>query len=506
MMESPLKIEMASKKSTELLSRAIESGRIDEVDTLLLAGASTSHNFPLHLAIDGGRSDIVNSLLCAEASPDQHDGGLFRLGAFNYPIHLAAQRGECAMVEALLAAGASVSARNGDGFKALHLAVSGENKNHEHIVQDLIEAGSNVEAKDRLGRTALHLAVNPAIVRLLIMAGADTEANFNRLTPLQLAVENRKHAIVQALVDGGASVEVLNDLQQTPLTISSMLGDDVLVSTLLGADATTLCVDSHGMGPLDYSAFGRHGKVMSLLTSARYKEEVKPARWDAKIQLHHERWAQLLTMMKFKKEETCARKVVRLTAMQVIIVKSCRSGINDEMRGLYENAICGLSDVDRADFHAVLKVKLSAVRIVGDKSNNLRSELDENQSLSSLMQSRPERDYQNMQLVESSTHWSQSIEQQKHRHLCRKCADCRREFNAMTWRHQCNACGAVCCSSCIAKRKLWMQSEVSRRCCCTLCEKSLVWQQHKATFRLRQASAWNSKEYGRAQPRWREAS
>ena len=71
--------------------------------------------------------------------------------------------------------------------------------------------------------TPLHLAVrwieDPAVIQALVDAGADVDVkNADGDTPLHLAVRwIEDPAVIQALVDAGADVDVKNDYGDTPL-------------------------------------------------------------------------------------------------------------------------------------------------------------------------------------------------------------------------------------------------------------------------------------------------
>lgn len=98
-----------------------------------------------------------------------------------------------------------------------------------------LAAGENPNAKSPDGRTPLHFAAtrdNPAIIMALIAGGARTTTqSAEGLTPLCAAAKDGQSVpVVQALIDGGASVDGICRMQWGPNPI--------------GPNATALCIAS----------------------------------------------------------------------------------------------------------------------------------------------------------------------------------------------------------------------------------------------------------------------
>lgn len=198
------------------------------ITALLDAGApmharDRSDHTPLHHAAQHGTPANVRTLIEAGARVDMRASGFSVDWGWDWtPLHLAAQNPDPGVVRVLLEAGADVSARAYYGQTPLHLAADNENS---EVTALLLEAGGDVNAREWMGRTPLHVAAagngNPAVIELLIDAGADLQAvgnhaeEYRRIyspldgaTPLhEAAASNSNPAVVTALVRAGAEID-----------------------------------------------------------------------------------------------------------------------------------------------------------------------------------------------------------------------------------------------------------------------------------------------------------
>lgn len=189
------------------------------------------------------------------------------------PIIMAASNGYHEIVTLLIAAGADVVMKN--AFNPLHSSVySGDTETIEVVLEALADAGVEdaINIRDPSGHTALFEAARCGIVdaiETLFEYGANVElANYQGMTPLMIAVEERQVEAVNALISAGADTNRgCNDYSGTPLMMAAQttytemlmtrerITDDVrkdyqicLALLLGGADPNI--VNIHGKTPL----------------------------------------------------------------------------------------------------------------------------------------------------------------------------------------------------------------------------------------------------------------
>ena len=119
--------------------------------------------------------------------------------------------------------GAKINQPNELGYTAI---ITAADYNRLEVVKCLIDSGADVNQPTPTGYTALIAASykgNVEMAQLLLRNGAHVDQGYGGETPLVLAVRNRKLAMVEILVDGGASVEAANAEGHTPLEIAREL-------------------------------------------------------------------------------------------------------------------------------------------------------------------------------------------------------------------------------------------------------------------------------------------
>lgn len=187
--ESPAEIA-AAEQSGWLSERLLKRVSLQDAQSLLARGANPS------IADEHGQTALMLA-----ASPPL-DRGMFRL---------------------LVQSGADVDARRNDGFTGLHLACSG---GMDDTAEEWVRAGADVQARGPKGATPLMLAAKwPAIVRLLLSAGADVHAiDQDGHTALAYAIilqswvkPSRQLEALRTMLAAGADVNVRDREGITPL-------------------------------------------------------------------------------------------------------------------------------------------------------------------------------------------------------------------------------------------------------------------------------------------------
>jgi len=204
---------------------------------------------PLHLAVLSMKADMV-FVLCqnhvSQASlidmPASRDGST--------ALHLAMRVGNQKAAKILLAQGASVELLDKDGATPLHRLVMQEDRGSASMVRELQVAGADVNVRSSNGESPLHLAAvsgNALAVKALLDIGADIDARTGSvasqpgsdeelvagMTPLSLAVQYGKVAVVRVLLSRGASTSVASDAGASPLHLAAAVGGSPEVAQLL---------------------------------------------------------------------------------------------------------------------------------------------------------------------------------------------------------------------------------------------------------------------------------
>lgn len=250
---------------------------------------------PLHCALQGGHQELAKHVLVAGADVNVKDH------AGDTPLHLAAALEEDNLVCTLLRRGARMDAANSKGQSSLHIAVghgrinsaralleAGADPNVRYTEEDsisnqcsplylarrnltmtkvLLKHGADLKTQDKVGYTALHWAVSegsPGVVEALVEGGASLEARsfrmilfkypFKGFTPLHAASINLES--MRMLLRKGANINVKDGNGQTPLHVVCKISAKVTSALTMadfmlrrGADETI--TDNDGYTPDD---------------------------------------------------------------------------------------------------------------------------------------------------------------------------------------------------------------------------------------------------------------
>ncbi|XP_023262054.1 palmitoyltransferase ZDHHC13 isoform X2 [Seriola lalandi dorsalis] len=184
----------------------------------------------LHWAAINNRSELVKYFISKGAIVDQLGGDLN-----STPLHWAIRQGHLPMVIQLMRYGADPSVADGEGYRALHLAILFQ---HMAIAAYLMAKGQEVDGPDCNGQTPLMLAaqkiIGPEPTNFLIKNNASVSAvdKVNRNTPLHCAVLAGNVDAAHILLEAGASVDADNINGHTPIDLAHQVHSPLLIHML----------------------------------------------------------------------------------------------------------------------------------------------------------------------------------------------------------------------------------------------------------------------------------
>ena len=229
-----------------LLCRAAEIGYETIVRMLTDTGAAVDIAYegstPLQYAAKNGHESIVGHLLSlgadvnAEAAED----------SFKPCLH-AAKKGYIRVVQLLMEYKADIRQSNTDRQTALHLAAQ---NGHVEVTELLLEHALDLAARDRMGRTALHLA---------------------SLNGHEQVVE------VLAQFEPNPGLDILDDKNDTPLTLASKGGYSSTVEKLLKRGATADLTGIYGHKALYGAVANGHETTAEFILQNPYAIKAQSA-------------------------------------------------------------------------------------------------------------------------------------------------------------------------------------------------------------------------------------
>ncbi|XP_061620414.1 putative palmitoyltransferase ZDHHC13 [Phyllopteryx taeniolatus] len=233
--QQPKKRSHLDDSSSWDIVKASQFGILDRCKELVEAGYDVrqldKENVSLlHWAAINNRLELVKYYISKGAIVDQLGGDLN-----STPLHWAIRQGHLPMVIQLIRYGADPSIADGEGYRALHLAILFQ---HMAIAAYLMAKGQEVDGPDCNGQTPLMLAaqkiIGPEPTNFLIKNNASVSAvdKVNRNTPLHCAVLAGNVDATYVLLEAGASLDLENMNGHTPLELAHQVHSPLLIYML----------------------------------------------------------------------------------------------------------------------------------------------------------------------------------------------------------------------------------------------------------------------------------
>ncbi|XP_076873336.1 CARD- and ANK-domain containing inflammasome adapter protein [Brachyhypopomus gauderio] len=220
-------LDLRDHKGRTALHRAAEAGHTAAAVALVRSGADIhaldqESKTPQHLAAQNRHDGTVRALVLEEARSFR-DHTTF--------LHMAAMEDDSALADILLQNGALVDVHDGQKKTALLHAIS---HGHENTAAVLLKAGAQVDS----GIIEAACQLNRRSLLPLLLRNIKTKVSQDGVkSALFKAVQKNLDVIVAALIDGGADVNMHNDLGYTPLLLAIELNNVEVFKVLVSKNA-----------------------------------------------------------------------------------------------------------------------------------------------------------------------------------------------------------------------------------------------------------------------------
>jgi ankyrin repeat protein len=173
-------------------------------------------------------------------------------------------------------------------------------------VEKKIEAGADVNGiykNDYYKKSMLRWAVDrndSAIVRLLLSKGADPNAGPDNDKPLMTAVSHSNLDVVRALLEAGATIEVMAYGKETPLIVAAAAGSAEIVKLLVERGADVNAQNASGNTALHMAATRGYANLARFLMENGAKPDMTNGNMNTAADVAEKEYPGLAAMIRGK--------------------------------------------------------------------------------------------------------------------------------------------------------------------------------------------------------------
>ena len=274
------------------LLNATCNGDLERMKELIEGGADVNQKTEQRItsvwcACYHGNNKALQLLLDNNAEPDIAD--IYQ----QTPLFVACYQGNFENIQLLISYGSSITFRDYENHTSLHsasdagreeiirflIATDNEQREHAQSLGQKVDETLLVNMKDVNGNAAIHYAAannQMDCVDALLSGGAEVDIrNHQQKSPLHIASELGHDYVVDILIDEGAELDAKDEDGRTPLHTACAEGKNLCVDLLLANGANLTVLDDFGLSALHLAALNSHLDVAKLLCQGIEIEDEK---------------------------------------------------------------------------------------------------------------------------------------------------------------------------------------------------------------------------------------